>query len=272
MEHTAPRVMDEVNRATWRDKSNVHWFAKLEGWTDAGERAAVEHVALEVHDQPILDLGVGAGRTVPLLQDLSSDYTGIDYTPEMVAACQRKYPGMRVLLGDARDLSVFGPETFKLVVFSFNGIDAVNPEDRGLVLREVYRVLRNGGIFLFSAHNQRGPGHGEQMTLGVDAARNPAKLFVRAVRALKNAPEALRNYQRYSRLNEEHDGYSIMNAAAHRHGLLLHYVTLEKQCEELSNAGFLPNPAIYENVHGWRVESGDDTSQAWWLHYIARKP
>ena len=272
MNQDAPRVMDAVNRATWREKVNVRWFARLEGYTDPGERAAIERVSGEVRGQPILDLGVGAGRTVPLLQAVSEDYTAIDYTPELVLACRRKYPAVRVVLGDARDLSGFGSEIFKLVVFSFNGIDAVNPDDRDRVLREAHRVLRKGGILLFSAHNKRGPGCGEHVTFGVDPARNPIKLVVRVLRALKDAPHTARNYRRYSALNEEHDGYCIMNAAAHRHGLLLHYVTLEKQCEDLANAGFLPDPEIYDNVSGARVERGDDTSHAWWLHYVARKP
>jgi hypothetical protein len=132
-------------------------------------------------------------------------------------------------------------------------------------------VLRRDGIFLFSAHNKQGPGYGEHVNFGVDPTRNPAKLLLRMLRALKEAPHTVRNYRRYSRLNEEHDGYSIMNAAAHRHGLLLHYVTLEKQCEELAKVGFLPDVEIFDNVRGARLHRGDDTSHAWWLHYLARK-
>ena len=190
----APQLMDEINRATWAKKANVHTFARAEGWTDPGERAAIERVVSDVRGQPILDLGVGGGRTVPLLRSLSANYTAIDYTPQLVLACQEKYPTARVLLGDARDLSAFGSDTFKLVVFSFNGIDAVNPDDRGKVLRETFRVLQKGGILL------------------------------------------------------------------------------ERQCEELENAGYLAGPEIYDNVHGRRIERGDDTGDAWWLHYLARKP
>jgi hypothetical protein len=52
---------------------------------------------------------------------------------------------------------------------------------------------------------------------------------------------------------------------------LIHYITLEKQCQQLEQAGFLPAPEIYENVGGHGVEPGDDTSRAWWLHFLARK-
>ena len=267
----AATMMDEINRAAWQTRASVRSFARLEGFTDNGERAAFAAIAHQVRDEPILDLGVGGGRTVPLLRSLSDDYTAIDYTPELVTACRRKHPDARILHGDARDLSCFPSEMFKLVVFSFNGIDAVNPADRQKVLREVHRVLRRDGIFLFSAHNKRGPGHGEPLSFGLAAMRNPFKLLASALRALKDAPRTARNYVRYSRLNEDHHGHSIMNAAAHNHGLLIHYVTLEQQCQQLEQLGFLPAPDIYENVAGRRVESGSDTSRAWWLHFVARK-
>ena len=131
------------------------------------------------------------------------------------------------------------------------------------MLREAYRVLQKGGIFLFSAHNKRGPGYGEHVTFGVDATRNPAKLLTRVLRAVKDAPRAARDYRRYAPLNEEHDGYAIMNAAAHNHGLLLHYITLERQCRSSRPPGS-SGSQVYDNVHGRRIESGDDTSHAWW--------
>ena len=88
----APQLMDEINRATWRTKATVQTFARLEGWTDPGERAAIERVAGEVRDQPILDFGVGGGGTVPLLRRLSANYTAVDYTPQLVVACQENIP------------------------------------------------------------------------------------------------------------------------------------------------------------------------------------
>src|SRR5580704_12997780 len=182
MTHEAPRVMDQINRETWRDPSTVRWYRKSEGWTDPGERAALGHVAAAAKDQPILDLGVGGGRTVPLLRAISRDYTAIDYTPELVEACKARYPDVHVLHGDARDLSRFAERSFQLAVFSFNGIDAVNSDDRITILREVHRVLRPGGVFVFSAHNREGPGPREGFTFGVNLTRNPLELAARLVR------------------------------------------------------------------------------------------
>jgi SAM-dependent methyltransferase len=262
--------MDSINRETWRSPSSVRWYRESRGWTDPGEQAALACVAAEAKDRPILDLGVGGGRTVPLLRAISSDYIAIDYTPELVEACRARYPDAQVFCGDARDLSRFSERSFQLVVFSFNGIDSVNADDRFAILREVHRVLRPGGVFVFSAHNRDGPGMKEGLSLGVHRTRNPLKLAARLVRGALHASRSLRNYRRYSKLRYEDAGYSIANASAHDHGILIHYITLEHQLRQLESGGFSPGPLVFANVDGRPVSLGDDTRDVWWFHFVAR--
>lgn len=268
---TAIELMDGINRAAWRARDSVEWFSALEGWTDPGERVATEFAALTAKDQPILDLGVGGGRSVPILRKISQNYTALDYTPELVAACRKKYPGARVLHGDARNLSEFLDTSFGLVVFSFNGIDAMNPADRMKVLREVHRVLRPGGLFLFSSHNQGGPGHREPFNFGLSLTRHPLAMAARLVRVVWYSAQTLFNYWRYSRLNYQADGFSIMNAAAHHHGIVIHYIRLDTQLEQLAAAGFLPDPAVFGSQDGERVTVGGNSSRHMWLHFVAKK-
>src|SRR5512142_6987 len=111
---------DALNRATWSDERTLAEFVTLEGWTDAGERVALARVAPDVRGRPILDVGVGAGRSASILQLLSDDYVGIDYTPAMVEAFRRNHPRLTVYEADARDLSRFDDGRFALVYFSFN--------------------------------------------------------------------------------------------------------------------------------------------------------
>jgi SAM-dependent methyltransferase len=265
-----PRDLDAVNKRTWAQPGTVRLYERLHGWTDAGEQAAVEYVTERARGRPILDIGVGAGRTTSLLLPISSDYVGVDYTAEMVQACRKQHPGVRIEQMDARDLSAFDDGRFELVVFSFNGIDAVDPDGRTQILREVHRVLAPGGTFLFSAHNHEGPGRGEQPKFHLPFTWNPVKLGWRTVKAAGALPRAILNHRRNKAMNETHDSWSVMNAGAHDFGIVVMYTTLAEQKRQLALAGF-DCEAVFDNATGRRVNDGEPTRESWWFHYVARK-
>ena len=105
----------------------------------------------------VLDLGVGTGRTTPYLAQRAATYVGIDYAPAMIAAARRLNPTADFRIGDASDLSEFDSHSFDVVVFSYNGLDYLHPDERrGACLEEIHRVLRDDGIFIFARHNPRG--------------------------------------------------------------------------------------------------------------------
>ena len=105
----------------------------------------------------LLDLGCGAGRTtVPLAQQ---DYTviGADLSYPMVHRARNQSEQWRLPINwsvlDATDLP-FANDTFDGVLFSYNGIELVpdGKEGKKRVLREVWRILRPGGHFIFTTH------------------------------------------------------------------------------------------------------------------------
>lgn len=135
-----------ANLAIYQDSEVVAHYAGLEYLT------ACERLLFDTYLKPgmtILDLGVGGGRTTPYLSKLASFYVGIDYSEEMVQVCRGKYPSLQFEVADAADLSRFADETFDAIVFSFNGIDYLAPDDkRHDCLRECHRVLKPGGVFI----------------------------------------------------------------------------------------------------------------------------
>lgn len=149
-------VFDAPHVAAQFDARRMSWYG------DLGERASLLSVASAVRETPILDVGAGGGRTTLLLRLLSDDYVAIDAAPNMVALFRQRYPDVDVRLGDARDLRDFATGTFGLVMFSNNGIDAVDHEDRARVLAEMSRVARPGGIVLYATHNLNGPSFDER--------------------------------------------------------------------------------------------------------------
>lgn len=104
----------------------------------------------------VLDLGVGGGRTTPYLASRASRYVGVDYAEAMVEACRAKFPAVEFIITDASDLSGFPDSCFDAVVFAFNGIDLLLPDKtRRACLTHMHRVLKPGGVVIFSSHNAR---------------------------------------------------------------------------------------------------------------------
>lgn len=53
----------------------------------------------------ILDLGCGTGRLTTAIAESGARVTGLDSSPEMIAAAARAYPHLEFVLGDARDFA-----------------------------------------------------------------------------------------------------------------------------------------------------------------------
>lgn len=235
-------IADVVNRATWRDVARE--FA-LEGWSDEGELAAFSAVADVVRGGSILDLGVGAGRTVALLRLLSSDYVGTDYTPAMVEVARGRHPGVDLRVGDARNLIGFADGSQSLVNFSLNGIDAVDHDDRQLILAEVRRVLQPGGRVVISTLNIDGSLHGCHPGNASTMPWLPGSL----ARLEKDPPlppddgrmgRAVLNWRRLRKLTVTGDGWDVSPMPAHEFGLLTHYVSLQYALAEFRAHGLEP--------------------------------
>ncbi|WP_323119224.1 class I SAM-dependent methyltransferase [Burkholderia alba] len=266
-------VQDSINRAAWRSRSARNGYGKAAGWTDPGEAAAFAWIAEQARGQPILDVGVGGGRTVSLLTTLSGDYIAIDYTPELVEICRRNHPGIRVQQMDARDMSAFEDGRFSLVVFSYNGIDAVDYPGRLAILKEFSRVLKPGGLALFSTHNLHGPSYRRDPRGLLRLPRwsaNPLTVGVDVLRMLYTLPVGTFNYLRNSRHDRIHDGYAVRVCAAHKFGIVIVYTDFATQRRQLADAG-LEMQVAFGSSTGASVREGADVSRDEWFHFIASK-
>jgi SAM-dependent methyltransferase len=267
-------AQDRINRTAWRTRSARHWYGSANDWTDPGEAAAVAWVADEVRDQPLLDVGVGGGRTVPFLTRISSDYTAVDYTPELVEICRRNHPGVRVHHMDARNMAAFSDNTFALVTFSFNGIDSVDYDGRRAILREFARVLKPGGLVLFSTHNLHGPSYRENLWYLLrmpDLSGGPVGIAIDTARRIYTLPIGTVNFLRYSKLNRQFDGCAVRVCAAHKFGVLIMYTEMEAQHRQLAEAG-LETEIVFGKTGSRGLSVTDDVSRESWFHFVARKP
>jgi SAM-dependent methyltransferase len=272
--------LDDINRSVWKSPRVLGIFARREGFIDRGEELVFERAARETRGQPILDIGIGAGRTVPLLRAVSTDYVGIDYLEEVVRLARSRHPGVRIERADARDLSRFADDTFALVVFSFNGIDGVAHADRRTVLAEIHRVLRSGGLFAYSTHNldYRSAGRRPWDRDWRRVMAEPRRTISYAARL----PRKIHSYRRLRGLNEYGDGWASLVAPAYDFGVVWHHVTLAEALRELGKSGFTSSVEVYgetsyiTNAEHAMVHSGFDptplTRDSRWLYLLARKP
>lgn len=104
-------------------------------------------------DSTVLDLGCGTGRTTRHLAKAVDRVVGVDISAAMVAKAKAVGDGTPYFIGDACALG-FSDRRFDAVVFSYNGLDYIYPyEYRIKALHEIKRVLKPGGLFIFSTHN-----------------------------------------------------------------------------------------------------------------------
>jgi SAM-dependent methyltransferase len=255
-----PSIIDAINQRTMASAEAVAAYSQShETWP--AERTVYDRVAAEVRGRAILDLGVGAGRTVPPLLEFSDDYVGVDYTRAMIEVCRRRFPGVRFENGDARDLSRFRDGSFALVVFSCCGLGMVGHDDRLRILAEVRRVLVPGGVFAFSFHNRASPEYGEGLALPPFTwSKNPARLAVRAARFAVQLARSAKNHRHYRSHEIHEDEYAILNDRCHDHATMLYYITLDKQREQLVRAGFEPRVEAYDLAGKLVTETSRDNA------------
>lgn len=109
----------------------------------------------------ILDLGCGTGRTTfPLFKMGFENIIGVDLTPKMIetATGLNEYFDTKIQfrIGDATALK-FEDNSFDCVLFSFNGLMTIPGEkNREKAIREINRVLKSNGFFIFTTHDRDG--------------------------------------------------------------------------------------------------------------------
>jgi SAM-dependent methyltransferase len=147
------RSLHERNRRIYRLRSVAAEYGEAEALLPP-EAAILAECAAELRGAALLDIGVGTGRTTLHWRGLCRRYVGIDLSPAMLAIARVRFPGAAFLAMDAADLTAFASRGFDVVLFSFNGIDAAPDRERQEILQGIGRVLRPGGLFIFSSHNR----------------------------------------------------------------------------------------------------------------------
>ncbi len=132
----------------YRKKASINHYEKLSDIKD------IEKFLIKKYFYgKILDMGCGCGRTTKYISNLGFDVVGVDVVKKMVKRARKVYPKIKFEVGDACNLK-YKNNKFDIVFFSFNGIDYIYPENKRIkALKEISRVLKPGGYFIYSSHN-----------------------------------------------------------------------------------------------------------------------
>jgi SAM-dependent methyltransferase len=250
--------------ATYYNDPNVAGYWKKQDKLGRVEAVLLARVKEELQDQPILDVGIGGGRTTPYLRQISKIYTGTDFSEAMIQAARQRFPAVDFLTCDARDLSRFQNGQFAAVFFFGPGIDYVSGADRLLVLKEISRVLRARGIFILTSHNLEAHflsalEYRFRFRINQLVADNLLRLRI----WISHCKGALWNI-----IHDE--GCAVfLDYNACGAGLLTYYMRRSAQIRQLIENGFSEVEAIDEN--GNMINDDKATKGRRVLHYIARK-
>jgi SAM-dependent methyltransferase len=261
-------AMEVINRETWSAPLSLRGYRSIHGYIDAGERRVFELAFTRFRGGRFLDIGVGGGRTAGLIADHAGAYLGIDYTPEMVEIARINHPDLDFQLMDARSMRALDDRSQDVVVFSYNGIDSVDPQGRLAVFSEINRVLAPGGAFVFSTFHRDWDGFRQAPSRSsvVPPSTNPLLIGLRYYRYLVGALKARRH-----RRHEVRDGeHAILLHHAHYFGIMVYATTVQQINRQLAEAGFAAPARIFDE-HGAEV-SGQASTQTQYFHVFAEKP
>jgi ubiquinone/menaquinone biosynthesis C-methylase UbiE len=107
-------------------------------------------------EKSLLDIGCGGGRTTFLIYNLFRETIGLDINERLIHFAQEKARTedipLNFIVGDATQLC-FPDNEFDNILFSYNGIEGIpSRQARLMCLKEIYRVLKPNGVFIFTTH------------------------------------------------------------------------------------------------------------------------
>lgn len=246
----------------------MHHYAQL-NLLQPAEKTVLDLLASQWAGVSMLDIGVGGGRTTQHFSKVVAEYTGIDYSADMIAACQKRFPGAAQGLFevcDVRDLSRFSDSSFDFILFSFNGIDSISHGERLKVFQEVSRVGKTGGYFFFSSHNIQGLER--EFTVGKQLSCNPIRSYVNLVMLgllrFLNRPITLKQLQGAA--------YVVVKDESHNFRLSNYYVRPQEQIAQLAS-GF-GEIKVYSWQSGQEITDATelDANCEMWLYYLCAIP
>lgn len=129
----------------------------------------------------VLEVGCGEGRGIDWMIDKAASFTALDKIDEALVKLRKKYPNANFIAGNIPPFQA--PSDAYDVVVSFQVIEHI--QDDAAYLKEIFRVLKPGGIALITTPNRpmsltRNPWHEREYT-GAELLALAKTIFPKAI-------------------------------------------------------------------------------------------
>jgi len=253
----------------WKRPGVVDHYAR-ESHLQPPEETILGVLIRDLHNVDMLDIGVGGGRTTVHFAKLCRRYVGTDISEGMLAACRRRFANwpdsVSFQLADATRMPQFRDGEFDVVMFSFNGLDCLAPGDRLVAFREISRILKPGGIFIFSAHNTRALP--QRMSLTRHFTLHPTNLL----RGLRSWVQLNYIYNSPAKLKRALAApFCTVHDGSYHFAYEPYYIKPEAQLEQLHP--YFQVERVLELSKGAPLdEKALATTDSKWVYYFCKKP
>lgn len=133
------------------DQNATKWSRNQKNGTNVGheylEKPAMYSKLPDLKGKDVLCIGCGSGEECEHLQSLGSKkVVGTDISSGLIDEAKKSYPGMEFFVMDMEKLE-FEDNSFDLV---YSSLAVHYIDDWSVLMNEVFRILKPGGILLFS--------------------------------------------------------------------------------------------------------------------------
>lgn len=243
------------NIKVYESEDTVEYYLNQEFHLQPGEQKIIEILGSNLSRFSMLDIGVGTGRTSKFFSPVVNKYVGVDYSSRMVDVCRKKFPHLTFDTQDVRSLQ-YPDNSFDFVLFSFNGLDSISPQDRVKAMDEIYRIIKPGGYFAFSSHNLKGVDKLFSFTFTLNLKKWYKTIVLRSI----NKNFKTFNTENYVTIVDGAHGYEVTN----------YYTTPEYQCKQLAQQGY--GELIVIDMQGNTITPQEAyNNRDLWIYYLGLK-
>ena len=134
-----------------KDYYNLRTKKYREGWfyNELLEMPTTLKILGKIKNKKILDLGCGLGIYAKILTKKGAIVKGIDISDKEIEIARRENPGVELIVGDA-EKTPYKNKEFDIVLAA---LVIGHLKDWSKILKEVNRILKNKGLFIFSDGN-----------------------------------------------------------------------------------------------------------------------